>query len=52
MIDRVQVYKTIYTTKLVPLFYHHDLARASDIVNACIAGGRVLLSLLIVVSKP
>ncbi|MEM6687124.1 MAG: bifunctional 4-hydroxy-2-oxoglutarate aldolase/2-dehydro-3-deoxy-phosphogluconate aldolase [Bacteroidota bacterium] len=40
---RIEVAQTMKTTGLVPLFYHHDVTIAKQVVKACYDGGARLL---------
>jgi len=37
--SRLDVYKTLYDTGLVPLFYHPDITVCRNVVSACVSGG-------------
>lgn len=41
--SRIEVFKTMEKTGLVPLFYHKDVSIAKDIISACYRGGARLL---------
>lgn len=41
--SRIEVFKTMEKTGLVPLFYHKDVSIAKDIISACYRGGARLI---------